>query len=219
MEATCKYCGKPLTRRQIQAGSKCCSRTCGQRYAASLKVAPPLPEVNCEICGKPLTEKQIKNGCKCCSSKCGALNGARKKQKPVAEVKCKNCGKLLTRAQISHSCKFCSRECSVEMAKESQREADQKLYKKKCAACGKEFTSVGFRRRYCSDECRQVGAELSKARAREQYQKQKAAAEAKKTDKHRLEKDLAQANAHGMSYGRWKAMQYIQSLPKIETRI
>lgn len=216
MEVNCKYCGKPLTRRQIQAGSKCCSRTCGQRYTASLKTAPPVPEVNCEICGKPLTEKQIKNGCKCCSSRCGGLNGAKKRQKPVLDIKCKNCGKPLTRTQISHGGKFCSHKCATEMARESQHEAEQRLYTKKCAACGKEFTSVGFRIKYCSDECREVGKERSTAKTREQYQKQKAAAEMKKTDKHRLERDLAQANAHGMSYGQWKAQQYMQSLPKIQ---
>lgn len=30
------------------------------------------------------------------------------------------------------------------------------MYKKKCAVCGKEFTSIGRTAKYCSDECKKV---------------------------------------------------------------
>ena len=173
-------------------------------------------ETNCKYCGKPLTESQIKKGNKYCSRRCSGLYTASQKMAPVPEVRCKNCGKLLTRTQIKRENTFCSTACAALTVKERNRENEQRLYKKKCAACGKEFTSVGYRQRYCSEECREYGRELSRARAREQYQKQKAAEEVKKRNKNRLANDLAQAKANGMSYGRWKAMQYMQSLPKIQ---
>ena len=172
-------------------------------------------ETNCKYCGKPLTESQIKKGNKYCSKSCSSQ--ARKNQAPpVPEVRCECCGKLLNRKQIANGGRYCSRDCAGTTTKKRNHEAEERLYKKKCKACGKEFTSVGYRQKYCSEECRGYGGELSRARAREQYQKQKAAEEVKKRNKNRLANDLAQANAHGMSYGQWKAMQYMQSLPKIQ---
>lgn len=215
MEATCKYCGKPLTEQQMKRGGKYCSCHCAMM--AQPRTKDLLEPKFCKNCGKPLTEKQIRVGNKYCSKSCSS-QGRKNQAPPVPEVRCECCGKLLNRKQIANGGRYCSRDCAGKTTKERNHEAEERLYKKKCKACGKEFTSVGYRQKYCSEECREAGREASRARAREQYQERKEAAALERDKKHRLERDLAQANAHGMSYGQWKAMQYMQSLPKIEVR-
>ena len=86
----------------------------------------------------------------------------------------------------------------------------------KCKHCGKEFETSNKRMKFCSDECRQIEDTLNRIDAKKRAEENRKR-RVRTTD--RIDREQAKAQAHGMSYGRWKAMQYMQSLPKIETRI
>ncbi len=165
METTCKYCGKPLTERQIKVGNKYCSKSCAVQHRADLV---PVPEVRCEWCGKQLTKEQIHRGCK----------------------------------------RYCSTRCTAEARKSIRHTCT-------CIVCGREFEAPTTRAKICSAEC--------KYKRQQELDAQKPAKPKPKTKrgkkKSQIDKIQAEAQANGMSYGRWKALQYMQSIPKIETRI
>lgn len=85
---------------------------------------------------------------------------------------------------------------------------------KTCAYCGQEFTTTDSRKKYCKAKCRDK-MEISKKASRRRAANIKAAAE------NRRKETLAAANQTArelhLTYGQYKAMQYVKEMEGINT--
>lgn len=82
---------------------------------------------------------------------------------------------------------------------------------RKCVICGKVFETKGSCKT-CSIECRQANdKEMRKKYRKIRYEREKQAkrVKEKKSDSGLLDKEIAKAKALGMSYGKYKAMQFV----------
>lgn len=111
---------------------------------------------------------------------------------------CKVCGKELKKTQKS----FCSRACQNEGFK------IKIAYPKVCAWCGKEFTAYKPKTQYCSVSCRNL---LYRKMEKEQKE-----VEASKPKVDLINEINAEAVKHGMSYGQWKAQEFMKSIAKVQ---
>ena len=86
-------------------------------------------------------------------------------------------------------------------------------FKRVCKICGRQFETLDYRVRYCSDDCREIGTAISKRRKREVYQEQEQQRKAERRMAERAEK-VRQSGAvlssvamtardMGMSYGQY----------------
>lgn len=60
---------------------------------------------------------------------------------------CPTCGKEFTAWRVDQIC--CSSSCRCKRLRKEQ----QKIYKKRCVVCEREFETTNNRRKYCSDRC------------------------------------------------------------------
>lgn len=123
---------------------------------------------------------------------------------------CQNCGKELTKEQLYRgNTKFCSRQCATDAHKKITHTCT-------CIVCGAKFEAATERAKICSPNCK-------RERARQQYlENGKISTSPRKSrQKHKSNLTAAQveAQAHGMSYGQWRAQQYLKSIPKIDTKV
>ena len=127
---------------------------------------------------------------------------------------CLNCGKELTQEQLHRgNWKYCSRKCA--------REAHKEVYHTcTCVVCGKEFQAHRSSALICSEECRSIRKrEQSRERARIRGTSTTKSKKTKHKHESQISEEQAAAQAHGMSYGKWKALQYIENMPKINTKV
>ena len=72
--------------------------------------------------------------------------------------KCKQCGYWL----MGRENEFCSASCKRDYTKETNT---QRTYDRTCAVCGKKFTALSPKSKYCGKECKlKIGREKEKAR-------------------------------------------------------
>lgn len=57
----------------------------------------------------------------------------------------------------------------IQSVEETERKPEKKPIKKTCSICGKEFETISPRKKYCSVECKKVGAVQSTQRWRERH--------------------------------------------------
>lgn len=85
---------------------------------------------------------------------------------------------------------------------------------KTCAYCGQEFTTAESRKKYCTTKCRDKMG-ISKKSSRRRVASIKAAAE------NRHKETLAAVNQTArdmkMTYGQYKAMQYVKEIEGVNT--
>ena len=88
-------------------------------------------------------------------------------------------------------------------------------YKRICKICGRQFETLDYRVRYCSDDCREIGTAISKRRKQGAWSEQERQRKAERRMAERAEKvrqsaaalasdDMA-ARDMGMTYGQYKA--------------
>lgn len=168
----------------------------------------------CKRCGKPLTKQQIASKNTYCSVRCATQ--AAMEEKPVEKAYCLECGKELSRRQILLGNKTCSKSCAKRFRDKANLPEQARLIKKKrCKHCGKEFETINKRMKFCSDECRQIEDTLNRIDAKKRAEENRKR-RVRTTD--RIDREQAKAQAHGMSYGQWKAQQYLKNIPKVDTR-
>lgn len=125
---------------------------------------------------------------------------------------CLICGKELTIEQLHRgNWKYCSRKCASAARKEKKCTCT-------CIVCGKEFQAATERARLCSPACKR---ERKRIQYLESGKMHTSARKPKTKQKHesKISEEQAAAQAHGMSYGKWKALQYIENMPKINTKV
>lgn len=171
-------------------------------------------QATCKRCGKPLTKQQITSKNTYCSVRCATQ--AAMEEKPVEKAYCLECGRELSRRQILLGNKTCSKSCAKRFRDKANLPEPSTTYKKRCRHCGKEFETSNKRMKFCSDECRQIENTLNNIDAKKRAEVNRKI-KVRTTD--RIDREQAKAQAHGMSYGQWKAQQYLKNIPKIDTRI
>lgn len=93
------------------------------------------------------------------------------------------------------------------------------LVKKECSVCGKTFyrTQATAKAHLCSDECKRKHRQIYQATRGKELKEQKMFAENKSAEKNAsLDKAVDRARELGLSYGQYKAQQYIKEMEKIE---
>ena len=83
---------------------------------------------------------------------------------------------------------------------------------RKCGICGKQFISIVYNSKYCSNACKE---EANRIKQREYWHKRNAAEQEKKAleEKNKPEplwKIEAEAWEHGMSYGQYEAKKWLE---------
>lgn len=154
----------------------------------------------CVVCGKKF-EAPAKGYYKCCSKECSATRDRERKRAYnkgcVRKKKCKSCGKSFTPTR--HFREYCSVPCQmrrVNIPKETL----------KCLYCGKPLE--GGRRKYCSDACQDYG-----------YRGVPIEKIAPKKRISQIDDINTQARGKGLSYGAYKAAQYMKEhIPPIEIK-
>lgn len=138
----------------------------------------------CETCGKDMGNCSPSR--KYCSPECERKSrkkrAAEKKSGNIRPKICPVCGKEFPQG-VNKNKKYCSDACRKKANFPDQR------VEKICPVCGKWFYPAG-RQKYCSEECK----------AKEKLMK-------KDRGMTRLAYEAAEATAHGMSYGKYKAMK------------
>ncbi len=168
----------------------------------------------CKRCGKPLTKQQIGKKNIYCSVQCATQ--AALGERPVEKAYCQECGEELSRRQILPGNKTCSKSCAKRLRDKSNVPKPDKAYKNKCKHCGKEFEAHDKRIRFCSEECRKIVNTLNNIDAKKRAELNR---KIKARTADRIDLEQSEAQAHGMSYGQWKAQQYLKNIPKVDTRI
>lgn len=97
-----------------------------------------------------------------------------------------------------------------------------KLKRVICGFCQKEFETPYGRKKYCSASCRDKAASRSEAEKRkckceEKSEKKKEQPVKKDANKTRLAKENAKARELHMTYGRYKAMKYMEEQRNVST--
>jgi len=140
----CKECGSEVRK----PGTKFCDQQCYIKYRHKMKLRNIETRV-CQNCRKEFKKPRNSAGV-FCSRAC-----FHEWQKQNAKLKmgaCRNCGeplkpKLERKNGHVYQRKFCTRTCYKAYL-------NKRKEKSICPICGKEIETRGYRRRYCSTECR-----------------------------------------------------------------
>lgn len=163
----------------------------------------------CEFCGKEFATIDLrKKYCNAeCRDKAAQLRDRQKRQSAGAEKKaiCACCGKEFSKGRKKL---YCSAECYNEAAKQrgKARYAETRTESKViCALCGKEFRRGKDRKAYCSIECASEARNVKEVYSMKRDRKKSQLA---------ITNEAAR-NAH-MTYGQYKAMQYMKTMEGIK---
>ena len=90
-------------------------------------------------------------------------------------------------------------------------------YKRRCWVCDAEFETLDYRVRMCSDDCREVRKRIKEEQYRQTEKEREEERELTKRMReraaevrqrmHLLSEDAKEADDHGMTYGKYWAMQ------------
>lgn len=180
----------------------------------------------CVVCGKLFEMNRNK---KTCSSECAdirrkyvnRINDRKRREKAriaqeSVKITCPVCGKKFVSKKGK---KYCSDDCRRKAEKKRNRERYQKLKGKlsegkivKCGCCGKEFNTKNGGSKYCSKDCRlimsrRISAEYNRNK-RELTKAFMMRTETKSSDG--IDAVAAAAKAAGMSYGQYKAAEFLK---------
>lgn len=153
----CLVCGRSFTGPRRQPT---CSRTCGKRLSRVLKY--------CEQCGAGMMLPPfIARDRRFCSRTC-ANRAAGDNRVKVASADCQHC-RVRFKPKKPDRVTYCSRRCSFVAKRERRlerawyRKANSiHCYLRRCA-CGRSFSTLTRKRRFCRKQCRSRAAfELSK---------------------------------------------------------
>lgn len=120
--------------------------------------------------------------------------------------------------------KYCSDDCRRKAEKKRNRERYQKLKGKlpegtivKCGCCGKEFNTKNGGSKYCSKDCRLImSRRISAEYNRNKRELTKAFTARKVSLNGGIDAVAAAAKAAGMSYGQYKAIQFLGNQERIK---
>ena len=180
----------------------------------------------CVVCGKLFEMNRNK---KTCSSECADIrrkyvnrinDRKRREEARIAQesvkITCPVCGKKFVSKKGK---RYCSDDCRRKAEKKRNRERYQKLKGKlsegtivKCGCCGKEFNTKNGGSKYCSKDCRlimsrRISAEYNRNK-RELTKAFMMRTETKSSDG--IDAVAAAAKAAGMSYGQYKAAEFLK---------
>ncbi len=180
----------------------------------------------CVVCGKLFEMNRNK---KTCSPECSAerhryvnriFGKNRRQEARIAQesvkVACPVCGKKFVSKKGK---KYCSDDCRRKAEKKRNRERYQKLKGKlsegtivKCGCCGKEFNTKNGSSKYCSKDCRLImSRRISAEYNRNKRELTKAyMARRSETKSDGIDAVAAAAKAAGMSYGQYKAAEFLK---------
>ena len=131
------------------------------------------------------------------------------------KVTCPTCGKKFVSKKGK---KYCSDDCRKEAERKRNRERYQKLKGKlsegkivKCGCCGKEFNTKNDGSKYCSKDCRLImSRRISAEYNRNKRELTKAFTARKVSLNGGIDAVAAAAKAAGMSYGQYKAAEFLK---------
>lgn len=180
----------------------------------------------CVVCGKLF---EINRNKKTCGPECAdirrkyvnRINDRKRREKAriaqeSVKITCPVCKKKFVSKKGK---KYCSDDCRRKAEKKRNRERYQKLKGKlsegkivKCGCCGKEFNTKNGGSKYCSKDCRlimsrRISAEYNRNR-RELTKAFMMRTETKSSDG--IDAVAAAAKAAGMSYGQYKAAEFLK---------
>lgn len=180
----------------------------------------------CVVCGKLFEMNRNK---KTCGPECAdirrkyvnRINDRKRREKAriaqeSVKITCPACGKKFVSKKGK---KYCSDDCRRKAEKKRNRERYQKLKGKlsegkivKCGCCGKEFNTKNGGSKYCSKDCRlimsrRISAEYNRNK-RELTKAFMMRTETKSSDG--IDAVAAAAKAAGMSYGQYKAAEFLK---------
>lgn len=184
-----------------------------------------MTEKECVICGKRFMARMETQ--KVCGDECRAEKDRResrarmqklREHKEQEEIACVSCGKVFKPKNSVQ--KYCSPACLIEADKLRRKKTKAAAEERQkagrvCPACGKRFTEYHGKQKVCGNyDCSRLAdrARRNKRTIEEQaaWEKEQAAQEKPKpTPKHRklspLAQTVAEARAHGLSYGQYVA--------------
>lgn len=180
----------------------------------------------CVVCGKLFEMNRNK---KTCGPECADIrrkyvnrinDRKRREEARIAresvKITCPVCGKKFVSKKGK---KYCSDDCRRKAEKKRNRERYQKLKGKlsegkivKCGCCGKEFNTKEGGSKYCSKDCRLImSRRISAEYNRNKRELTKAfMARRSETKSNGIDAVAAAAKAAGMSYGQYKAAEFLK---------
>lgn len=179
----------------------------------------------CVVCGKLFEMNRNK---KTCSSECAdirrkyvnRINDRKRREKAriaqeSVKITCPVCKKKFVSKKGK---KYCSDDCRRKAEKKRNRERYQKLKGKlsegkivKCGCCGKEFNTKNGGSKYCSKDCRLImSRRISAEYNRNRRELTKAFIMQTETKSDGINAVAAAAKAAGMSYGQYKAAEFLK---------
>lgn len=185
----------------------------------------------CVVCDKLFEMNRNK---KTCSPECADIrrkyvnrinDRKRREEARIAresvKVTCPTCGKKFVSKKGK---RYCSDDCRRKAEKKRDRERYQQLKGKlsqgktvKCGCCGKEFNTKNGGSKYCSKDCRLImSRQISAKYNRNKRELAKAFAARKVSLDSGIDAVAAAAKAAGMSYGQYKAMQFLGNQERIK---
>lgn len=185
----------------------------------------------CVVCGKLFEMNRNK---KTCGPECADIrrkyvnrinDRKRRERARIAQesvkITCPVCGKKFVSKKGK---KYCSDDCRRKAEKKRNRERYQKLKGKlsegktvKCGCCGKEFNTKNGGSKYCSKDCRLImSRRISAEYNRNKRELTKAFTARKVSLNGGIDAVAAAAKAAGMSYGQYKAMQFLGNQERIK---
>lgn len=136
--------------------------------------------MKCQICGAEIKKGSYRR--KYCGEDC-AREAHNRQCRNIRYTECAFCGKKFE--QTGRKREFCSEEC--------RKKFDSREAEKYCKVCGKRFIPTKELKNYCSAACRDAAKDRTLAEARRII----------KYYDHTISDVVAQARAHGMSYGKY----------------
>lgn len=180
----------------------------------------------CVVCDKLFEMNRNK---KTCSPECADIrrkyvnrinDRKRREEARIAresvKVTCPTCGKKFVSKKGK---RYCSDDCRRKAEKKRDRERYQQLKGKlsegkivKCGCCGKEFNTKNGGSKYCSKDCRLImSRRVSAEYNRNKRELTKAfMARRSETKSNGIDAVAAAAKAAGMSYGQYKAAEFLK---------
>lgn len=180
----------------------------------------------CVVCDKLFEMSRNK---KTCSPECADIrrkyvnrinDRKRREEARIAresvKVTCPTCGKKFVSKKGK---RYCSDDCRRKAEKKRNRERYQQLKGKlsegkivKCGCCGKEFNTKNGGSKYCSKDCRLImSRRVSAEYNRNKRELTKAfMARRSETKSNGIDAVAAAAKAAGMSYGQYKAAEFLK---------
>lgn len=186
----------------------------------------------CVVCGKLFKMNRNK---KTCSPECAdvrrkyvnSMGEKKRREKAKAaqesvKVTCPVCGKKFVAKKKRV---YCSDDCKKKAVKKRDQERYQQLKGKlsegkivKCGCCGKKFNTKNGGSKYCSKDCqlimsRRISAEYNRNK-RELTRAFMAHKASTKSDG--IDAVVAAAKEAGMTYGQYKAIQFLENQERIK---